>query len=194
MNTKTQEEINKSKGRPGRKHTPEHNAAKAAGIKRAYAAGKYSTPANLTIRKNSRSVGGSKMKGRPADKSHMTRMRMSVNNELRIQRVREVICGTNGIGRQHVGRRDHGAAKRWTIQSPEGEIYEFHNLREWLRQNSHRLEGLGLRTAKRSFWERAHHGLTQSFRYGSNGGWFGWKIIKIEDMDLDEAISEQSRE
>lgn len=85
------------------------------------------------------------------------------------------------VGKNHplTGRFEtHMHAKSWVIKSPEGKVYECRNLKNWLREHEHLIDG----TIKQA-WD----GITkikytmQGKRKHPSKSWKGWTLLEYGD-------------
>jgi len=73
---------------------------------------------------------------------------------------------------------DHFHAQNWTVQAPDGRVYECRNLLHWLREHESMLDGTV---------EQAYDGIVKT-KYSMQGKrkiplkqWKGWKLLKWEE-------------
>lgn len=71
---------------------------------------------------------------------------------------RKRLYGGHGQGKNKRGSLEHSNAKTWRIRSPLGEVFEFVNCREWVRQNIHRFQDYRPES-RMPFTLRVSHGL-----------------------------------
>lgn len=78
-----------------------------------------------------------------------------------------------------VGRDNLWTAKGWVIQSPDGKIYECHNLLNFIRENPELFDG----TAKQAFdgFARMKATMQGKRKKGACYSWKGWKLISWSD-------------
>lgn len=92
-----------------------------------------------------------------------------------------VTAGAGGFGRMRIGRADHVFAKRWEIESPEGETFAVENLRAWCREEAERFPAEP--GSKTPGWSLAASGLSGAVpgnRYGRES-WRGWRVLMVSE-------------
>lgn len=92
-----------------------------------------------------------------------------------------VTKGSNGFGRTREGNPEHVFARQWVLESPDGERFEFSNLREWCRQNEDRFytePGI----SKKPLWVIASNGIRNAIPGNKHGrySWRGWVVVSVE--------------
>jgi hypothetical protein len=87
--------------------------------------------------------------------------------------------GSGGFGKMQGGQEDHQFAKRWILETPDGEIVEIANLREWCRENVNLFATA--RPGRLPAWDRAAAGIRAAApgnRYGRTQ-WRGWRVLAV---------------
>ena len=97
------------------------------------------------------------------------------NQEHMHQKARERAANDPRLAR---GSEQHYAAKKWVIQSPDGQVYKMSNLLQWLREHEDILDGTAMQA-----WD----GITK-IKYSAQGKrknpsytWKGWTLLEWDN-------------
>jgi hypothetical protein len=192
----------------GRKRSREAIERTRKGVARAWRRGLYSTAAAVANRraaqlkrtdKRGRSVDflneirakRDLEKLRPRWSENMKRLRAKWTKTGKLEEIklkqRAKVIGSHGFGRNRRGNPSHPSAKFWRIRSPYGEVFEFSNLCEWVRQNLWRF--LDERPECRlPFAVRVRHGVGATFfprRRNAATHYKGWVAVGVYEKRAD---------
>lgn len=179
----------------GRKR-PEHvGKAVAAGVRKAWADGRYETPAVMAHRKRYLRRTGASPEKLEAMRAMRDMEKLKADNSVKLKKQMErwkafgVLDDVRRKAGNARGMLDHLAAKAWIIRDPAGNIYKFSNLREWARKNAHRFED-DRPAARNPFWLRVSGGIGDLLSAGGRVcSYKGWTAVskmelKAGGMDL----------
>ena len=193
----------------GRKRPASATEATREGVKKAWARGAYDKPETQRKRLEHLQRLAQTSEGAPAVfmakiramrdmdklrpilsdtmKASVEKWRADGTMQKNADRNRKRLTGGHGQGINKLGSLDHSMAKTWKIRSPIGEVFEFVNCREWVRQNIHRFHDYHPES-RMPFNLRVAHGLAnirKPKRENASTHYQGWMTLGAwEKRDL----------
>ena len=181
----------------GAYHTPVAIARREEHLQKLHAANAGATPGQMDVIRAQRDLEKLRPKWRETMKANIKRWKETGEIHQYRARARARLIGGSGFGTGKRGRLDHNAAKYWTIRDPYGRIYEFPNLREWVRQNLNLFNDLRPE-ARMPFWLRVSSGIKNlGGKLGKSCSYQGWVLVSVGELETggkdllgrDEAIA-----
>lgn len=194
----------------GKKAPTEWVKKRGAGIKEAWASGKFDhlrEHSEELIEKRIAPLSGRKrpadvvakcaaaLKGRKLSDEHKRKLSkrwlsgpQNLPKESEEKRRRSISLqrrGTHGYGRSKRDNPLHAKAKHWIIRDPVGRIHEFDNLQAWCRANEKLFEPDDYPAANLQLWRRAVGGFNDMQRPDNKGihAWKGWTLVSVTERE-----------